>query len=175
MFKKVLVTMLSAMVVLGGMTVNCYAESDGAITVNTAYGEVKVPSAPTRVCVLDLSVMDILDTLGLGENVVVLQWHKHYPAYLEEYYNSETIISLTGNNNGHGGSTEVTDEDADPYEMYYGIDADLIIGTTEKIDEDLYAILSQIAPTVVLTPALEASENLYDAVCENAETIASIW
>lgn len=185
MFKKVLAAMLSAMMIVGAGTVCCYAE-DGAetigtetadsVVVNTVYGEVEVPYAPERICVLDLSMMDIIDALGIGDKVVVLQWHKHYPSYLEEYYNSETIISLTNGNNGHGGAAETAeDENADPYEMYYSIDADIIIGTTEKITEDLYAVLSQIAPTVVLDPAMESSENLYLAVRENAETIASIW
>ena len=185
MFKKVLAAMLSVMMIVGAGTVCCYAE-DGAetigtetadsVVVNTVYGEVEVPYAPERICVLDLSMMDIIDAIGLGDKVVVLQWHKHYPSYLEEYYNSETIISLTNGNNGHGGAAETAeDENADPYEMYYSIDADIIIGTTEKITEDLYAVLSQIAPTVVLDPAMESSENLYLAVRENAETIASIW
>ena len=185
MFKKVLAAMLSAMMIVGAGTVCCYAE-DGAetvgtetadsVVVNTVYGEVEVPYAPERICVLDLSMMDIIDALGIGDKVVVLQWHKHYPSYLEEYYNSETIISLTNGNNGHDGAAETAeDENADPYEMYYSIDADIIIGTTEKITEDLYAVLSQIAPTVVLDPAMESSENLYLAVRENAETIASIW
>ena len=185
MFKKVLAAMLSVMMIVGAGTVCCYAE-DGAetigtetadsVVVNTVYGEVEVPYAPERICVLDLSMMDIIDALGIGDKVVVLQWHKHYPSYLEEYYNSETIISLTNGNNGHGGAAETAeDENADPYEMYYSIDADIIIGTTEKITEDLYAVLSQIAPTVVLDPAMESSENLYLAVRENAETIASIW
>lgn len=174
MFKKVLASMLSAMVLVGAMSVCSFAEQPESVTVSTVYGDVEVPYAPERICVLDLSVMDTLDTLGLGDQVVVLQWHKHYPSYLESYYNSETIISLS-NGNGHGGAAAAEDENADPYEMYYGIDADIIIGTTEKITEDLYGILSQIAPTIVLPPALESDEDLYTAVRANAETIASVW
>lgn len=166
--------MLSAMVLVGAMSVCSFAEQPESVTVSTVYGDVEVPYAPERICVLDLSVMDTLDTLGLGDQVVVLQWHKHYPSYLESYYNSETIISLS-NGNGHGGAAAAEDENADPYEMYYGIDADIIIGTTEKITEDLYGILSQIAPTIVLSPALESDEDLYTAVRANAETIASVW
>lgn len=181
MMKKTLAILLSSMMLAGTMagygsasTVRA-AEATDAVTVNTAYGEVEVPYAPERICVLDLSVMDTIDALGLGDNVVVLQWHKHYPSYLETYYNSETIISLASSSNGHSGSDSAEDENADPYEMYYSIDADLIIGTTEKITEDLYEILCQIAPTVALTPAAEASEDLYTAVRNNTETIASIW
>lgn len=143
------------------------------VVVSTAYGDVEVPYAPERICVLDLNTMDIVDALGLGDQVVVLQWHKHYPEYLEAYYNSETIISLSGGNNNHGQSTETTEteEETDPYEMYYGIDADIIIGTTDKITEELYAILSQIAPTV----ALETVSGQYTEMSANARTIASIW
>lgn len=180
MLKKVLAAVLSAAMIMGIPAGTCLAEEQsaetaGAVMVNTVYGDVEVPYAPERICVLDLSVMDIVDALGLGDQVVVLQWHKHYPDYLESYYNSETILSLTNGNNGHGGSAAEEDTDADPYEMYYSIDADIIIGTTEKITEDLYAVLSQIAPTVVLDQALESSEPIYETVRENAETVASIW
>lgn len=202
MMKKILAFLLSTMIFAGVMT-GCgssaaddtdgnHAAANGnagtpapdnsdaspdSVTVSTAYGDVEVPYAPERICVLDLSTMDMIDALGLGDKVVCLQWHKHYPDYLDGYYNSETIISLTGNNGNHGGSqaTTDTDEDADPYEIYYGIDADLIIGTTEKIDADLYAVLSQIAPTVALPTALECVENLYSGMRANAEVVAAIW
>lgn len=162
----------------GAVTENAAdAETPSVITVSTAYGDVEVPYAPERICVLDLSTMDIVDSLGLGEKVVCLGWHKHYPSYLEEYYVSETIISLTTSRNSGKGQTQETvstEEATDPYEIYYGIDADLIIGTTEKIDADLYAVLSQIAPTVALEPVLE-SDNIYLGMRENAAAVASIW
>lgn len=154
-------------------------ETPSTVTVETAYGPVEVPYAPERVCVLDLSTMDIIDALGLGEKVVTLGWHKHYPTYLESYYTSETIISLqTSRNNNKGQSEETTastEETTDPNEIYYGIDADLIIGTTEKITEELYAILSQIAPTVAMEPALENEEGIYTGMRANAALTASIW
>lgn len=144
-----------------------------SVVVSTAYGDVEVPYAPERICVLDLNTMDIVDALGLGDQVVILQWHKHYPEYLEAYYNSETIISLTSGSNNHGQSSETTEseEETDPYEIYYGIDADIIIGTTDKITEELYAILSQIAPTV----ALDTVSGQYTEMSANARTISSIW
>lgn len=200
MHKKILAVLLSAFMI-AGTAIGCGSE-EGAdsgkennagvssenqngkegeeapteVTVSTVYGDVTVPYSPERICVLDLSTMDIVDALDLADQVVCLQWHKHYPSYLEEYYNSETIISITSGNGNHGGFSESTEteEETDPYEAYYGIDADIIIGTTEKITEDLYAVLSQIAPTVVLETA-STSENLYAAVLGNAATIASIW
>lgn len=154
-------------------------ETPSTVTVETVYGPVEVPYAPERICVLDLSTMDTIDALGLGENVATLSWHKHYPAHLESYYTSETIISLqTARNNNKGKSEEATnptEETTDPNEVYYGIDADLIIGTTEKITEELYAILSQIAPTVTLEPALECEDGIYAGMRANAVTVASIW
>lgn len=147
------------------------------VTVDSAYGEVEIPYAPERICVLDLSTMDMIDALGLGEKVVCLQWAKHYPDYLESYYNSETIISLTGGSSYSGGSSaqEDTDADADPYEIYYGIDADVIIGTTERITEELYEVLAQIAPTVALPQAVESADGMYAGMRENAAAVASIW
>lgn len=154
-------------------------ETPSTVTVETVYGPVEVPYAPERICVLDLSTMDTIDALGLGENVAILSWHKHYPAHLEGYYTSETIISLqTARNNNKGNSAEATnptEETTDPNEVYYGIDADLIIGTNEKITEELYAILSQIAPTVTLEPALECADGIYAGMRANAVTVASIW
>lgn len=149
-------------------------ENSGMVTVSTAYGDVEVAYSPDRICVLDLSTMDIVGALGLGETVVSLQWAKHYPNYLEEYYNSETIISLTSSN-GNKGSETTEDTETDPYEIYYGIDADVIIGTTERITEDLYAVLSQIAPTIALPTALESTDGIYAGMSENAKAIASIW
>lgn len=196
MSKKLLAMMLSTSLIAGLMT-GCgssgadsnsntastsasVAESEvqtpEKITVSTVYGDVEVPYAPERICVLDLSTMDIVDALGLGENVVCLQWAKHYPDYLDSYYNSETIISLTSSNNNKGSKANTeTEEETDPYEIYYGIDADVIIGTTERIDEDMYTVLSQIAPTVALPTALESEENIYAGMRANAEVIASIW
>lgn len=145
-------------------------ETSSTVKVNTAYGEVEVPASPARICVLDLGTMDTIDSLGLGDKVVCLQWHKHYPDHLESYYNSETIVSLTSTQN----RGEETTEDTDPYEMYYGIDADIIIGITDKITEELYAVLSQIAPTIALENPTEA-DDLYTAVSNNTKAIASVW
>ncbi len=145
-------------------------ETSSTVKVNTAYGEVEVPASPARICVLDLGTMDTIDSLGLGDKVVCLQWHKHYPDHLDSYYNSETIVSLTSTQN----KGEETTEDTDPYEMYYGIDADIIIGITDKITEELYAVLSQIAPTIALENPTEA-DDLFTAVSNNTKAIASVW
>lgn len=109
----------------------------------------------------------------------VIVFRKGTPAYLEEYYNSDSIILLQREKNKNKGNdsaeNEATEETTDPYEMYYSIDADLIIGTTDTVDEELYAVLSQIAPTIVTGYAIDNTDGMYAGVKENARLIASIW
>lgn len=136
-----------------------------SIAIVGAYGEVEVPYAPERICVLDMNTMDMIHTLGLGDKVVSLAYNKKHTPYLIEYYSSETIVSLTV-------SSRNQEEGADPYEAYYSIDADLIIGDTDAVNEELYAVLSQIAPTLVV-PDFEGG--MYESVMEKSEVIASVW
>lgn len=153
-------------------------QTPSSLTVETIYGSVEVPYAPERVCVLDSSVLDFIHVLGLGEHVASVQSAKGTPTYLEEYYNSESIILLQREKNKNKGDdsakTDAT-EATDPYEMYYSIDADLIIGTADTVDDELYAILSQIAPTVVTGYAIDNENGVYAGIKENARLIASIW
>lgn len=154
-------------------------ETPSSITIEHALGTTEVPYCPERVCVLDSSVLDFIHVLGLGEYVTSVQSAKGTPAYLEEYYNSDSIILLQREKNKNKGNdsaeTEATEETTDPYEMYYSIDADLIIGTTDTVDEELYAVLSQIAPTIVTGYAIDNTDGMYAGVKENARLIASIW
>lgn len=147
---------------------NSEKEAPSEIVVNTVYGDVEVPYAPLRICVLDMDTMDMIHTFGLGDKVVSLAYNKKHTPYLADYYASETIVSLTT-------STRNQEEGADPYEAYYSIDADLIIGTSEVVDENVYAVLSQIAPTVVLPSTEECKDGMYEGVMANAAVIASIW
>ena len=154
------------------------------VTVSTVYGDVEVPFAPERICTLDVTVLDFIHALGLGENVAFAKSGKNSPAYLADYLNSDSVVLLQGtknkggdrNESGEGSETKATEatEATDPYEMYYSIDADLIIATADSVDADLYAVLSQLAPTVVLEMSAD-SENLYESVKETAAVIASIW
>lgn len=167
-FTRFLSTLLAIALISSVMALCAFAESD-TVTVNTVYGDVEAPFAPERVCVLDMYTMDTLHTLGLSDNVVILLYNKKHPAYLADYYASETIISLNA-------STRDLEEDADPYEPYYSIDADLIIGTIDQANEELYNdVLSQIAPTVILPAYDQCETGMFDGVMANAATIASIW
>lgn len=144
------------------------SETPSVITVSTAYGDVEIPYAPERICVLDMNTMDMIHTFNLGDKVASLVYNKKHTMYLADYYASETIVSLTV-------SGRNTEEGADPYEAYYSIDADLIIGDASAVDENAYAVLSQIAPTVILPSAEECGNGKYAGVMANAAVVASIW
>ena len=167
-FTRFLSTLLAVALLSSVMAFCAFAEAD-TVTVNTVYCDVEVPFAPERVCVLDMYTMDTLHTLDLSDNVVILLYNKKHPAYLADYYASETIISLNA-------STRDLEEGADPYEPYYSIDADLIIGTVDQANEELYNdVLSQIAPTVILPAYDQCETGMFDGVMANAATIAGIW
>lgn len=192
MTKKMMAILLSATILAGAMTgcgstdtgnsgsgnnggdsvnenvSNSGSETPSVITVNTVYGDVEIPYAPERICVLDMNTMDMIHTFNLGDKVASLVYNKKHTMYLADYYASETIVSLTV-------SSRNTEEGADPYEAYYSIDADLIIGDTSVVDENVYAVLSQIAPTVILPNAEECKDGKYAGVMANAAVIASIW
>lgn len=146
-------------------------EAPDSITVEHALGTTEVPYCPQRICVLDSNAMDYIHELGLSEYVASVQSPKGIPSYLEEYYNSDSIIRLE-----RAGSDERDGEEtADPYESYYSIDADLIIGSADTVDEELYAVLSEIAPTIVTNFAIDHEDGMYAGVVANARMIASIW
>lgn len=187
MVKKMMALLLSAMMIAGAMTGcgstdngnsgnnvngvsgdNAGSETQSVITVNTVYGDVEIPYAPERICVLDMNTMDMIHTFGLSDNVASLVYNKKHTPYLADYYASERIVSLTV-------STRNAEDGVDPYESYYSIDADLIIGDADSVNADLYAVLSQIAPTVVLPNAEEHKDGRYEGVMANAAVVASIW
>lgn len=147
-------------------------ETTKTITVEHALGTTEVTYCPERVCVLDSNAMDFIHALGLSEYVASVQSPKGIPAYLEEYYNSDTIIKLE---RAESGEKSGEAETADPYESYYSIDADLIIGSADTVDGELYAVLSEIAPTVVTDFAIDHEDGMYAGVVANARMIASIW
>lgn len=143
-------------------------ETPSTVTVETVYGPVEIAYAPERVCVLNGDMLDIMVTLGLSDYVTCVRATNEYPAYLEEYYTSDTIIQLNT-------STKNLPEGTDPMEPYYSIDADLIIASVQEIDQEKYDVLCQIAPTIVLDYVSNHADGMYAGVKANAKAIASIW
>lgn len=185
MLKKILALLLSTMMLAGAM-VGCGSADNGgnpddgssanndvvetpsSVTVSTVYGDVEVPYDPDRVSVLNGDALDIMVTLGLADKVASVRSTNEYPAYLADYYTSDSIIQLNL-------STKGLPEGADPMEPYYAIDADLIIANVQEIDQEKYDVISQIAPTVVLDYVSNHADGMYAGVKDNAMTIAKIF
>lgn len=151
------------------------SETPDAVTVEHAMGTTEVPFSPERVCILDSSGMDMMVALGLTDYVTCVQQPKGYASYLTDYYTSDTIIKLESTSGGGGKGKGEVAEDADPYAVYKTIDADLIIGDIDSLDEEAYNICSQIAPTIVLGYTIDNPDGVYAGAKENARKIASIW
>lgn len=173
-FKKIFPLSLCALMVFPTLPIYG-AEGSESVTIEHAMGTTEVPYSPERVCVLDSSGMDIMVALELTDYVTCVQQPKGYASYLADYYNSDTVIKLESTKGGGGKGRGEVDENADPYEVYYTIDADLIIGDIDTVDEDLYGLLSQIAPTIITGYTIDNEDGVYAGAVENARMIASIW
>lgn len=131
------------------------------ITVKTYNGEnkevdVEVPVNPKKVAVLDLAALDILDNLGVGDNVVGVS--KTNIDYLAKYSNNKNIKNLG------------TIKEAD-MEAVMSVEPDIIfIGgrLSKKYDE-----LSKIAPVVYLK--VDSNIGVVESVSKNSKIIASIF
>ncbi|WP_062379382.1 siderophore ABC transporter substrate-binding protein [Demequina pelophila] len=108
-------------------------ETAAEVTVATATGDVTVPTNPTRVVVFEHAILDTLDTLGLGDAVVVIPHHA-MPGYLEPYTETTT----------NGGTLFEPD-----YEAINAAEPDLIIvggRSAETLPE-----MEKIAPAIDLS------------------------
>ena len=186
--KKILALILTAAMCMSIMTASAWAdEAEYPITVEHAAGETEVEEIPERIFVLDMAALDIIDALGLGDLVVGVmeqqsKGNSGTPAYLEDYFNNEDIVVLSnGNmNGGHGMEAEEAEEDEDEddeYDIYYTIDADLIIGGSNQ--SEIYDVLSDVAPTVIInsiqTFGSDETAEVYEAVKENLSIICQIF
>lgn len=105
-------------------------------TVAHEFGEAEVPADPQRVVVLDDD--SILGTaLLLDVPVVATTFQPFGPGFLP-YFPAEAFSGMEDL-----GWPEID------VEKLAAVQPDLIIGDTGKVDEDLYPLLEQIAPTVV--------------------------
>lgn len=118
--------------------------------------QIEVPYDPQRVAILDMSVLDILDNLDLGDRVVGSATTSL--DYLQSYVTNENIENL--------GTIKTAD-----LEAVMKCEPDIIfIGGRLSSS---YDALSEIAPVVYLATDTEAG--LVNSVEKNATTIASIF
>ena len=118
--------------------------------------DVEVPYDPERIAILDMTCLDILDNLGVGDRVVGSA--STSLDYLQDYVTNEEIVNL--------GTIKEADMEA---VMECEPDIIFIGGRLSSSFDDL----NEIAPVVYLSTDMEAG--LVESVRTNASTIASIF
>lgn len=119
--------------------------------------EISVPYDPERVAILDMAVLDMMDSWGLGDKVVGMPKSSKID-YLMEYNNDEDIVNL--------GTLKEVDMEA-----LMSSEPDIIfIGgrLSAQYDE-----LSKIAPVVYI--ATDYEKGTVQSLKENAQNIAKIF
>ena len=104
------------------------------ITVTHDYGETEVSEEPKNVVVFDLGVLDALDYMGVGDDVVGLPLSGTLPAHLSKYESEDYA---------NAGSLKEPD-----LEAVYEMNPDLIIISGRQ--SAYYDELSEIAPTIYM-------------------------
>lgn len=147
-----------------GDTVTTAAESQNAdstnaetMTVTHSMGTTEVPYEPQRIAALDLTALDILDRLGLGDRVVGIP-KKSSVSYLTAYIDNAEITNL--------GSVKEVDMEA-----LNSLEPDLIIIGGRLSSE--YENLAKIAPTVGVQ--VDHEEGYLASARSNVEMIASLY
>ena len=117
----------------------------------------EVPADPQRIAVLDMAVLDMLDSWGLGGRVVGMPKSSTVD-YLKTYNENEAIVNL--------GTLKEVDMEA-----LMASEPDLIfIGGRLSAQ---YDALSEIAPVVYLST--DAELGVVESVKQNAMTVASLF
>lgn len=125
------------------------------VTVTDTNGEVEVPLEPTRVVVYDFGILDSIDAIGEGENVVGIV-KGNLPDYLSDYDNEDT--------------SEIGTLQEPDFEAVNALEPDLIIISgrqRESLEE-----LQEIAPTLLLT--LD-NTNIWESFETNMNTLGTIF
>lgn len=118
--------------------------------------ELEVPLNPTRVAVLDMAALDIIDNIGKGDTIVGSA--SVSIDYLSNYSNNKAIANLG------------TIKEADLEAVAASAPEVIFIGGRLAAS---YDALSEIAPVVYL--ATDASLGVVESTIKNATTIASIF
>ena len=127
------------------------------IIVNSFNGEVEVPYNPERIAVLDMSLLDTVDALGLEDKVVAIP-KSSVPDYLSKYKDNDDITNV--------GTLKSID-----FEALNSAEPDLIIYGTRL--DDFHKELSDIAPVIQLK--INHSEGYMKTFKENVNSIAKIF
>lgn len=118
--------------------------------------EITVPSNPEKIAVLDMALLDIVDSLGVGDRIVAVP--KTSVDYLKKYSEDEKVVNA-------GTVKEVDMEalmEAQPEVIFIG----------GRLSSQ-YEALEKIAPVVYLTNDYE--KGLVNSVKNNVSVIASIF
>lgn len=138
------------------------AEAPSSVAITTFNGEkvpveIEVPYDPQRIAVMDLAVLDMLDTFGVGDRVVGVSKGSSID-YLQSYVGNDDIVNLG------------TIKEAD-LEAVMSSEPDVIFIGGRLSSQ--YDVLSAIAPVVYLATDVEIG--VVESVRKNANTIASLF
>lgn len=160
-----LVVILSMLGILAGCSLKSGNEGEKElngqqeiITVTHTLGSTEVNANPQKIVVLDWAILDIIDSLNLGDKVVGIPKSSNAVSYLEKYA-KEASISNVG-----------TVKEAD-MEAIYALEPDLILIGGRMTD--YYEELSKIAPTIQFSISYEM--DYLDSLKQNVSQIASMW
>ena len=130
-----------------------------ALNANKELTDMEVPFDPQRIAVLDMSALDIIDALGLGERIVGSA--KVTIEYLTDYNPDDSAGAIM-----NLGTVKTAD-----LEKVAACEPDIIFigGRLSSI----YAELEAIAPVVYL--AVDYEKGIVESTRQNAKTIASIF
>ncbi|MDD3428806.1 MAG: ABC transporter substrate-binding protein [Oscillospiraceae bacterium] len=133
------------------------AVTPDTVTVTDFKGEVEVPFNPQRIVVLDFSLLDTIDALGLGDRVVGAPQRAGLD-YLSAYMNKENIVNV--------GTESKVD-----LEAIQSAQPDLIIYGTRL--DDYADTFYDIAPTIQLK--IDHSAGYMKTLKENIMTLATVF
>jgi iron complex transport system substrate-binding protein len=164
---KKIITALAAIVALimlvacGASKQNTLPETQSEDTIKIAHslGTTQVPAHPQKLVVLDYAALDIIDAIGLGDQVVAIPKSGGYAKYLKTDYIDNPEIEDVGT------VKEVN------LEAINALEPDLILIGGRLSGS--YDQLSAIAPTVNVSIAED--QPYLDAVKDNATRLASLW
>ena len=116
------------------------AETAFPVTIEHKYGSTTLTAAPTRIVTVGLTDHDALIALGIVP-VGTTEWFNEYPGALWPW--------AADNLNGADLPTVLGSSDAINFEGITALQPDLILALFAGVSADDYALLSQIAPTIV--------------------------